>query len=94
MDWSAEAFLRSSSSKEALWAKALERAINFEAEISEIRFTRIASKQYVGLALFLFVRHDLVGAVHDIGAASAACGVMGIVVRSLPAIISYPQDLS
>ena len=64
MDWSAEAFLRSSSSKEALWAEALERAINFEDQIG---FTRIASKQYVGLALFLFARHGLVGAVHDIG---------------------------
>ena len=60
-----------------IWEDSILHCLNSHCRDGE-RFVHVVSKQLVGALICLFIREPLRPHVHDVRAASTACGVMGV----------------
>ncbi|KAI9290691.1 DNase I-like protein [Neoconidiobolus thromboides FSU 785] len=74
LDLSAEAFLMHDSLREEEWCTAVTEGLG---EIKD-RYTKLISKQLVGIFLVIFIKNELFSSVSDISLDSAGVGIMGM----------------
>ncbi|KAG5460120.1 MAG: hypothetical protein BJ554DRAFT_7874, partial [Olpidium bornovanus] len=75
LDLSAEAFLVTDTYREVEWTKMIISGI--EASHAA-RYTKVASKQLVGMLLIVLVRNDCLEHITGVAADYAGCGIMGM----------------
>lgn len=73
LDLSKENFLLNNSSYEDMWTPAIEMSLRKKGE-----YTKLVSKQLVGMLLVIFVHSKHVGHISDVATASEGTGIMGL----------------
>ncbi|KAK9710674.1 hypothetical protein K7432_008278 [Basidiobolus ranarum] len=74
LDLSPEAFLLSDSTKEDEWTRSIEKVL----VLMDDQYTKVKSKQLVGMLLMVYVKQKHVKDIDYVEGDSAGCGIMGM----------------
>ncbi|KAJ2547597.1 hypothetical protein EV175_005156 [Coemansia sp. RSA 1933] len=75
LDVRAEAFVYNNSVKDTEWTEAIERSMGDARHW----YSKMASKQLIGMFVMVYARVDVAELVSEVQAASVGCGIMGMV---------------
>ncbi|KAI8894695.1 Endonuclease/exonuclease/phosphatase [Globomyces pollinis-pini] len=75
MDLSTEAFLVYDNSKEGIWSYEIEKALG----VQEVPYTKVISKQLVGMLILIYSKVEHVEIISEITTASIGTGLLGMI---------------